>query len=37
MYSDKERPLAERVVHKMVKRAIELEGTVTVCVPSFSS
>ncbi|CAI4218523.1 unnamed protein product [Parascedosporium putredinis] len=29
MYSDKERPLAERVVHKMVKRAIELEGTVT--------
>ncbi|KAH8883601.1 hypothetical protein GQ53DRAFT_426025 [Thozetella sp. PMI_491] len=29
LYNDKERELAEDVVHKMVKRAVELEGTVT--------
>jgi hypothetical protein len=30
MYGDKERAKAEGVVHKMVKRAVEMEGTVTV-------
>lgn len=30
MYNDKERKKAEGLVHKMVKRAVELEGTVTV-------
>ncbi|KAK1835515.1 mitochondrial D-lactate dehydrogenase 1 [Podospora conica] len=29
IYSDKERALAEDCVHRMVKRAIEMEGTVT--------
>ena len=30
LYSDVERKKAETLVHKMVKRAVELEGTVTV-------
>ncbi len=30
VYSDVERKLAEDCVHRMVKRAVELEGTVTV-------
>ncbi|KAK0657720.1 hypothetical protein B0T16DRAFT_402424 [Cercophora newfieldiana] len=38
LYNDKERELAEDCVHRMVKRAVEMEGTVTVsileCVPS---
>lgn len=34
VYSDKERELAEDCVHRMVKRAIEMEGTVTVCSSS---
>ena len=29
MYSDDERPLVADVVHRMVNRAIEMEGTVT--------
>jgi D-lactate dehydrogenase (cytochrome) len=29
LYGDKERQLAEEVVHRMVKRAVEMEGTVT--------
>lgn len=29
LYSDKERKLAEEIVHRMVKRAVEMEGTVT--------
>lgn len=30
LYSDAERKLAEECVHRMVKRAVEMEGTVTV-------
>jgi D-lactate dehydrogenase (cytochrome) len=30
LYNDQERARAEHVVHDMVKRAIEMEGTVTV-------
>ena len=30
LYGDKQRETAEHVVHKMVKRAVEMEGTVTV-------
>lgn len=30
LYNDTERKLAEDCVHRMVKRAVELEGTVTV-------
>jgi D-lactate dehydrogenase (cytochrome) len=30
VYSDVERKLAEDCVHRMVKRAVEMEGTVTV-------
>ena len=30
LYSDGERQIAEDVVHRMVKRAVEMEGTVTV-------
>ncbi len=30
MYGDVERKLAEDCVHRMVKRAVEMEGTVTV-------
>lgn len=30
VYNDKQRKKAEELVHKMVKRAVELEGTVTV-------
>jgi hypothetical protein len=33
LYNDKERKTAEAVVHRMVKRAVEMEGTVTVRVP----
>ena len=29
LYSDKERQQAEEVVHRMIKRAVEMEGTVT--------
>lgn len=29
LYNDKQRKQAEEVVHRMVKRAVELEGTVT--------
>ena len=29
MFNDKERKIAEEVVHRMVKRAVEMEGTVT--------
>ena len=29
LYNDKQRKLAEELVHRMVKRAIEMEGTVT--------
>ena len=29
MFNDKERTIAEDVVHRMVKRAVEMEGTVT--------
>ena len=29
LYNDKQRKKAEEVVHRMVKRAVELEGTVT--------
>ena len=29
MFNEKERPLAEEVVHRMVKNAVEMEGTVT--------
>lgn len=30
LYNDAERQIAEEVVHRMVKRAVEMEGTVTV-------
>jgi D-lactate dehydrogenase (cytochrome) len=30
VYNDNERKLAEACVHRMVKRAVEMEGTVTV-------
>lgn len=30
LYNDQQRKKAEELVHKMVKRAVELEGTVTV-------
>lgn len=33
VYSDVERKLAEDCVHRMVKRAVEMEGTVTVSKP----
>ena len=33
LYNDAEKKLAEDCVHRMVKRAIELEGTVTVSRP----
>ena len=33
LYGDKQRETAEHVVHKMVKRAVEMEGTVTVSFP----
>ena len=29
LYNDKQRKEAEEVVHRMVKRAVEMEGTVT--------
>lgn len=29
LYNDSQRKLAEEVVHRMVKRAVEMEGTVT--------
>jgi FAD/FMN-containing dehydrogenase len=29
LFNDKERKVAEDVVHRMVKRAVEMEGTVT--------
>lgn len=29
LFSDKEKEIAEGVVHRMVKRAVEMEGTVT--------
>lgn len=29
MFNEKERQVAEDVVHRMVKRAVEMEGTVT--------
>lgn len=29
LFNDKERKVAEEVVHRMVKRAVEMEGTVT--------
>lgn len=29
LFNEKERKIAEAVVHRMVKRAIEMEGTVT--------
>lgn len=29
LFNDKERRVAEEVVHRMVKRAVEMEGTVT--------
>lgn len=29
LYNDRERQKAEEVVHRMVKRAVEMEGTVT--------
>ena len=29
LFNDKERSIAEDVVHRMVKRAVEMEGTVT--------
>lgn len=29
LYNDKDRQVAEDVVHRMVKRAVEMEGTVT--------
>jgi FAD/FMN-containing dehydrogenase len=29
LYNDKQRKQAEEVVHRMVKRAVEMEGTVT--------
>jgi hypothetical protein len=32
LYNDAERALAEDCVHRMVKRAVEMEGTVTVCL-----
>lgn len=31
LYNDQERKRAEHFVHNMVKRAVEMEGTVTVC------
>lgn len=30
LYGETERQIAEEVVHRMVKRAVEMEGTVTV-------
>lgn len=33
LYNDAERKTAEDVVHRMVKRAVEMEGTVTVTLP----
>ncbi len=30
LYSNEERELAEDIFHRMVKRAVEMEGTVTV-------
>ena len=30
LYNDAQRQKAETVVHRMVKRAVEMEGTVTV-------
>jgi len=35
LYNDKERSLAEDCVHRMVKRAVEMEGTVTVSFTPF--
>lgn len=32
LYNDAERKIAEEVVHRMVKRAVVMEGTVTVCL-----
>jgi len=29
LYNDKQRKQAEELVHRMVKRAVEMEGTVT--------
>jgi D-lactate dehydrogenase (cytochrome) len=29
LFNDKEKPLVEEVVHRMVKNAVEMEGTVT--------
>jgi D-lactate dehydrogenase (cytochrome) len=29
LFNDKERKVAEGVIHRMVKRAVEMEGTVT--------
>jgi D-lactate dehydrogenase (cytochrome) len=29
LYNEKQRKVAEEVVHRMVKRAVEMEGTVT--------
>lgn len=29
LFNDKQKPLAEEVVHRMVKNAVEMEGTVT--------
>lgn len=34
LYNDAQRLKAEAVVHRMVKRAVEMEGTVTVSVPA---
>jgi len=33
LYGDKERKIAEECVHRMVRRAVEMEGTVTVGCP----
>ena len=33
LYNDAQRLKAEAVVHRMVKRAVEMEGTVTVSSP----
>lgn len=35
LYNDKERHAAERVVHDMVKRAIEMEGAATVSLDTW--
>lgn len=39
LYNDAERGLAEDCVHRMVKRAVDMEGTVTVSavLPSYIS